>query len=433
MKCMKRGLWVAAWGVWAWLGFGLCRELPRQVGPRVCQIPINAGDTAAFIKDTHHVAVETRLARQALGLKVFDAASGASLCDTSFEWQWPLLQPLSTVRPHGVVVMPSHDQRWTGLAILDVERGRSTPVTAMTAFDVRVHPSKPWVAFRESAPPVDNPRSLVVIDWTTGTVVLARPRGVEYVRVGAPIFLGDSDQLVVPVSHPVEAGGEDKADLEVWRLGFPSRLEKVIRGQPIPQFVQASRTGRLAWSHQDTEGGRVSVYDLNAESMVFSRLVWKGPRWSGLKLEESRLSSSGRTIMTEVSTNLWDMDSGAALWTMQGWQPPVLHDDAFTEFEQWDKSWTRGTFLNWNTSAIRDLDTAALRFRCWNRDASILECCSRDGTLGVTRNGSVHRLPFRANHPLLAVCQTILGLPLVMLWAVLRWRRNRLKRMACVA
>jgi hypothetical protein len=39
--------------------------------------------------------------------------------------------------------------------------------------------------------------------------------------------------------------------------------------------------------------------------------------------------------------------------------------------------------------------------------------------------GVVYRYP-TVNWPLLALCQTILALPLVLLWAMLRWRRMRM-------
>src|SRR5262245_2431773 len=31
-RWLPRSLWLAAWSFWLWLGFGLHRELPRQVG-----------------------------------------------------------------------------------------------------------------------------------------------------------------------------------------------------------------------------------------------------------------------------------------------------------------------------------------------------------------------------------------------------------------
>jgi hypothetical protein len=36
MRWLKRSLWISAWGVWAWLGVGLYRQLPREPGPAAC-------------------------------------------------------------------------------------------------------------------------------------------------------------------------------------------------------------------------------------------------------------------------------------------------------------------------------------------------------------------------------------------------------------
>src|SRR4051812_36148475 len=44
MRWRKRGLWFLGWSIWAWLGFGLYRELPRQVGPQVCRLPLEVGE-----------------------------------------------------------------------------------------------------------------------------------------------------------------------------------------------------------------------------------------------------------------------------------------------------------------------------------------------------------------------------------------------------
>src|SRR5688572_11675447 len=41
MSHLKRVLWLAAWSVWLWLGFGLYRELPRDLGPVVCSYRLN--------------------------------------------------------------------------------------------------------------------------------------------------------------------------------------------------------------------------------------------------------------------------------------------------------------------------------------------------------------------------------------------------------
>lgn len=53
-----------------------------------------------------------------------------------------------------------------------------------------------------------------------------------------------------------------------------------------------------------------------------------------------------------------------------------------------------------------------------------------DGTLALQDKGEIHALPPKPNYSLVAFCQTILALPIIFLWAVLRWRQNRKARMA---
>src|SRR5262249_15597928 len=37
---LPRALWLGAWSFWAWLGWGLYRELPRGLGPVVCKLAL---------------------------------------------------------------------------------------------------------------------------------------------------------------------------------------------------------------------------------------------------------------------------------------------------------------------------------------------------------------------------------------------------------
>src|SRR6476660_10364094 len=51
---IKRICWITAWGVWLWLGFGLYRELPRDLGRVVCKLP-TANLSTTFIGDKHEI------------------------------------------------------------------------------------------------------------------------------------------------------------------------------------------------------------------------------------------------------------------------------------------------------------------------------------------------------------------------------------------
>jgi hypothetical protein len=94
--------------------------------------------------------------------------------------------------------------------------------------------------------------------------------------------------------------------------------------------------------------------------------------------------------------------------------------------------WNAWLPSRWQTAALRDPDTFAVVAREWRGRVS-----SKPGMYGRSLHenpeqllvadlrGVVYRYP-TVNWPLLALCQTILALPLVLLWAMLRWRRMRM-------
>jgi hypothetical protein len=54
MRWLKRFFWLFAWGAWAWLGFGLYRELPRSLGSLVSTS--SRVFASQFSKDTYSSA-----------------------------------------------------------------------------------------------------------------------------------------------------------------------------------------------------------------------------------------------------------------------------------------------------------------------------------------------------------------------------------------
>jgi len=71
----------------------------------------------------------------------------------------------------------------------------------------------------------------------------------------------------------------------------------------------------------------------------------------------------------------------------------------------------------------RDFATASLRYRF--RGNVNFACISPNALLGATSQGAVYTLPPRINWLLLILCQTILALPIVLVWLTLRSRRKR--------
>src|SRR5688572_27522565 len=97
---VKRFLWLFAWRVWLWLGFGLYRELPRELGPVVSRIPIGKGhESLGFIGGSDAVAnqeppIDDMVVRT---IKRIDANSGKPIGER--------LGPLSRVADRSTVAL----------------------------------------------------------------------------------------------------------------------------------------------------------------------------------------------------------------------------------------------------------------------------------------------------------------------------------------
>src|SRR6185295_4893402 len=88
MTYLKRFLWLAAWGVWLWLGFGLYRELPRELGPRVRKLWIEGEYTPiGFVADTNNLAILTppKGSRGFSNVLVVQAETGAFVAEHPLE------------------------------------------------------------------------------------------------------------------------------------------------------------------------------------------------------------------------------------------------------------------------------------------------------------------------------------------------------------
>ena len=86
MRWVKRGLWVAAWGCWTWLGFALHQALPKHLGEPLRCLELGPGKHVLGFIDARRVAVRERgtffLRRGAehrLYYDLLDANTGASL------------------------------------------------------------------------------------------------------------------------------------------------------------------------------------------------------------------------------------------------------------------------------------------------------------------------------------------------------------------
>jgi hypothetical protein len=107
--------------------------------------------------------------------------------------------------------------------------------------------------------------------------------------------------------------------------------------------------------------------------------------------------------------------------------PSVLPEQLLT-IELWSVWWKRWfPNLRYTSTAFRDVESGRLLVRL--KGVPGIMSRNRTGTLVATTTGSVHRLPYVVDWPLLALCLAVLALPLVMLWVVLRLlSRRKLRR-----
>jgi hypothetical protein len=432
MKWLSRFVWLVAWSVWLWLGFGLYRELPRHAGPVVSRLPLEKEETpVGFVAETKEVLVQQEHLR--FGFKVFDARTG-SMIRKFQEDERRLLWSVSNCVRHGVVFVHGDDTAGSTrlrqhLLALNPQSGQWTTLAKTPTHSFSVHPVKPWLAYAEDVIKTDLERRAVVVDWMTGAEVFVRPTTQERTYVSHAMFMGESNRLALAVyrSHR-ERTLHGPVDIEIWRIGPPHELEQVL---PLARFgavIDASASGRIAWGRAGDQGA-FDVYDLDAGRMLLAKPPpeERKPLTPRMSFERLALSKSGRIVMGGNPPSLWHVDTGRLLWS----QAPDQHseliesENAFMAVERWNQFEAFKHFKKWNTVALRDLETGRVIHRCWESEASSLKSRSADGMLGVTKEGVVHELPFRVQWTALVLCQTMLALPLVLLWATLRIRKRR--------
>jgi hypothetical protein len=116
------------------------------------------------------------------------------------------------------------------------------------------------------------------------------------------------------------------------------------------------------------------------------------------------------------SEDLYRRASQSSFWLSQR-RVEVRKNDPLSLAEKYLKD-------DWRTIVMVERGTGTVLKRFWWTDFMKLEFESADGTLVAGNQGAIYHAP-PVNWPILALCQTILTLPLIMLWAVLRWRRQR--------
>lgn len=459
MKWLCRGFWLLAWYFWLWLGIGLYRELPRDLGPAVCKLKVTGTQyPLGFLPDNKRFATHTWPSlNQPKSVFVWDATNG-DLLETL---PTPPRTSKATNHPTWLRIIKSC---LVGYGSTDATENAVDWVFNLDARQVsdgrpgdrvEFHPTRPLAVFfsRDSnrynrrfvdqAPSAPSQETIRLIDLPIGDSIFRWPRplvaAVGVKLAGKPIFFG-SNRLAIPAKQ------NDKHRLEIWDLDALDFPPQVIEGLNIESDSVGASEHRIAWQTGSGPNLKVHVYDLNLGREIFeapSRFKEKETevRTSGWD-PMMRFDSTGRGLLNPNFSVLWDVETGRTLWRGgYGWMgmkkphpegvgvyasaeidcdPP----DRFESLETW--YYKCGSWSGEKTVyALRSLRDGSVLYRCWKMTATA-RVISPDGLLMVdSKSWNVHELPPPVNWPLLAVCQAVLAAPLVLMWAFLRWRRRR--------
>jgi hypothetical protein len=457
MTLVKRIFWLAAWSVWLWLGLGLYRELPRDLGPVVCKLKVKGAERAlGFLADGRKFATQTGSGnREKPEVQLWDATNGAflrtiSVPSSPMSRMWPEWCRLS----HSCLFGYGMDQVNSGVTALewaiDLETGRQIDLGECRRAVFHPKRSLAVVFERQSRRILDRRRreapqheELRLIDLSTGEVVLSWPDASAAADgtwlSDKPIFVGN-DRIAIPASKQGK-----RHRMEIWKLDELGSAPQIVDGLRIDGPSVGGSERRVAFQRGVGDAARSRVFDLHLGREIFEtpslgddgEMEVRTWGWE----PELRLDSSGRGLLNPNFNVLWDVESGRKLWRggirldrnkqdrpgsvgrYASAEIDSIPPDRFETIETWYYrlgSWS-GEKKVW---AVRNLRDASLVYRCWNPTTK-QPYSSPDGRLVVERDWNVHELPPRVNYPLLALCQTILALPLVLLWAVLRWRGKR--------
>ena len=488
-RWLPRSLCLLAWSFWAWLGFGLYRELPRDFGPVVAQMPeYDQSLTLGFVGDTNLVLVgpakrdKREKTSEEVRLQLIDAEAGGVVGERIVPAPYlavgdrtlPLgpgsglalfdalgregMDDLLTLMRQGVLLSVTPDSE--ALQALDVLTGEWRRISRWPVAYVAPHPAKPWAAVVDLEPGSPPPARVVVVDLKSGKKLFRRDLPLGTKLEIRPFFFPARNQVVLPLLIPPSKSTDLwRAVHEVWTVADPPILETTVDDFEATGFRATAAANRMYWQGRyQYEGSRltyVDVYDFQARRFLTTLPVAERPEANGGKhdfskgLVEPAIAPSGRSVLrygpmttrTESSGNsvitigkpaLYEVGTGRLLWQERPDERLIgVYRDRFLINEQWESLWKQWLpSVNFRTVAWRSLETGAVLFRTSAKTLINPRRCNAAETLFVHSNGAVYRMPLRVNWPLLALCQTILALPLILLWAVLRWRRKRKLRLA---
>jgi hypothetical protein len=427
MKWFKLTFWLLAWSFWLWLGFGLHRELPRKVQTKQLQVANVKFCRGLGIVGADRVAVWELDQKQSPAVGVYDSETGRLVhrFPLSPSMRWP---PATLFR-----------QRYflDGLSVIDLVEGTKRPNPFHAPRRSAPEWNDPCVALVEGTIRADRSQRVVLYDFEAQKEVFEGSVTVAGGVLDAPFYF-PGDQKLALAGRPIGPYRDgDGTTFLVWSTKPSAEAEPLPEtfnvGPSASESITYSSDGRAAYGPPDSDA--FEVFDFRKGSVIFSRpatntLPNAGP-FSPLR---PVISWDGMTVLGGWPRTLWNLDDGMPLWQARSHEAfPDMFDRRgirrFSVCERWHQMW--GGWLppiKFETLAIRDASDGSLIHRIGGfSTAEALRATYGENFL-MTNGGLFAKLPPSPNWPLLALCQTILALPLIFLWAILRWRSRRAAR-----
>jgi hypothetical protein len=431
MKWLKRCLWLLAWTVWLWLGVRLHRQLPRDLGPLVCELPLRPDEWVVGVLPDRPVIVTAEQDAKGVTdtIRRRDARTGAMEAVMNYDGlgiQGDYTFDYCFSRPRSIHTRcewsPGDNSAWK-VHILDLATGAWRSESDLGQHPMTI-PEKPWVLFHRHVFPHKDV-ALVLFDLDTGRRLFDSrrfpPDELHFAPTGTPIVFGQ-EQFAVPV---VDRRDPERRSVEIRALPSGALLRR-LEGVRLDGWPTLSRKRtRAAWyaaspSHEtkviDFETGRPLLTLPADEKRV--NILMAGPHFS----------ADGERVLSAPARGLFAIDTGERLWTARRHEvvSGAVDRSAFVVEEHWSlAAWDWGWWFQ--TYAVRSFADGALQYRSWSPPNQGYPVDKTDNL--ALMDAAIYEWRFDVNYPLLVFCQTILALPLVLLWAGLRWRRKRRLRL----
>src|SRR5688572_30301068 len=211
-RWISRILWFSAWGLWTWLGVGLWRELPRDIGPNFRTLGFQDSEkSVGFLHGENVVVSDFEIPEDPkLYFSLWNPNDGRRL----EQWTGPVQdfsRPVLTSLKHGFAVGDHPDKGGPSsncLHSMNLRTGEWTKIGLVKAKPLSFHERQPWVAMVEENIKGLPPR-LYVFDFRDGSMLFMwqapKPKKPRDSHVFGCWFLPETDEIVIS-SHITPTG-----------------------------------------------------------------------------------------------------------------------------------------------------------------------------------------------------------------------------------